>query len=126
MRRRIVSWFSVLLLTFNVFASVAQPSRPISLLNDGSANLLAQAMEICYSHPGEQQTSDAPASHDDHGLHCVFCLPLLQGGLALPESAVIANNATPATERLVFGVEQQYVAPARLSSSASPRAPPLA
>ena len=125
-RREMVSWAAILLLAVNVLASGALPAQPISLSSDGAAGLLAQAMEICSEHGAGQQPLDLPGNDDGHGLHCVFCLPLLHGGLALPDSVAAIEKPAQVKAGFAFAAEQQQVVPARFRSFAAPRAPPLA
>lgn len=124
-RREVVSWAAILLLAVNVLASGALPAQPISLSSDNAVGLLAQAMEICSDHGVDQQSSGQPSNHDGHGLHCVFCLPLLHGGLALPDGVAAVEKPAEAKGRAVFVGEQQHFVPARFLSSISPRAPPF-
>ena len=125
-RREVVSWFAILLLAVNILASGTLPSRPISSFSNGSTELLASAMEICTEHGPVQQSSDLPGGHDDHGLHCVFCLPLMHGGLALPDTVATIEKLVETNGNFAFASEQQQIIPARFRSIAAPRAPPLA
>ena len=125
-RCEVVSWFAILLLAVNVLAGGALPAHPISPSANDSAGLLAAAMEICYEHDPAQQPSGLPGEHDDHGLHCVFCLPLLHGGLALPDTVATIEKPVETKGSFAFAIEQQQIFPARFRSFAAPRAPPLA
>lgn len=123
-RRELVSWAAILLLAVNVLASGALPAQPISLSQNDVVALLDS--EICSDHGSGQPSSDLPDTHDGHGLHCVFCLPLLHGGLALPDAVAAIERPVQTKAGFAVAVDQQLVIPARFRSFAAPRAPPLA
>jgi hypothetical protein len=125
-RREMVSWFAILLLAVNILASGTLPAHPISSFSNVSTELLASAMEICAKHGPVQQSSDLPGEHDDHGLHCVFCLPLMHGGLALPDTVATIEKPVETKGSFAFASERQQIIPVRFRSIAAPRAPPLA
>jgi len=125
-RCEIVSWAAILLLAVNVLASGILPAQPISLSQNDVAGLQAFDPEICSEHSPVQQPSGLPGEHDNHGLHCVFCLPLMHGGLALPDVVATVEKPVETQDRFVLATEQQQFIPARFRSFAAPRAPPLA
>jgi hypothetical protein len=121
-----VSWAAILLLVVNVLASGALPAQPISLSQNDATGFLAFDPEICSEHSPVQQPFGLPGEHDNHGLHCVFCLPLMHGGMALPTVVATVEKPIVSKGSVAFATEQQQIVPARYRSIAAPRASPLA
>jgi len=124
--RGVVSWATILLLALNVLASAVLPAHSISSSPNDGAELLSQGLEICSEHGQVQPASGLPGDHGDHEIHCVFCLPLMHGGLALPVAAATVDKSVETKDRFALATEQQQIIPARFRSFAAPRAPPLA
>ena len=125
-RCEIVSWAAILLLAVNVLASGILPAQPISLSQNDVAGLQAFDPEICSEHSPVQQPSGLPGEHDNHGLHCVFCLPLMHGGMVVPTVPATVEKPVETKGSFAFAIERQQIVPARYRSIAAPRASPLA
>ena len=127
----IVSWAAILLLAVNVLASGALPAQPISLSRillsrNDAAGLLAFDPEICSGHSPVQQPPSLPGGLGHHEMHCVFCLPLMHGGMVVPAETSTVDKPDETQDRFALATEQQRIIPARFRSFALPRAPPLA
>jgi hypothetical protein len=124
-RQMCVSWFAVVLLAVNVLASGI---LPVGRTTADPLAALAQAMEYCSSHDdgqgGGSQSHGFPDDSGHHAVHCVFCLPLLHGGIALPQSASLLEKPIESARLFAFAAERLHFVPARFPSSAPPRAPP--
>lgn len=120
-RRRLASWLGLLLLAFNVLAAAALPARAESAL---AQSLMDGRIVVCTA-AGllvlDQDGRALPAS--DHAQFCVFCLPLLHGGVDVPATPVLADRPTFAPAALLPAGENRPWHPAAHGRVRS-RAPP--
>lgn len=130
--RRVVVWLGVVLLAFNMVASVTLPGRAetASAAFAGSTGFEG-AVEICTEHGMVFLGGDgAPASPSpqNHGVGqlCVFCLPLLHAGLGMPTVVAAVLPPTSRHSEVLRGTGQILVLPARFRTALFPRAPPTA
>ena len=119
-RRAVVAWACLVLLAFNLVAGTSLSSQPMTVQGDGIVICTAAGMVVL--DPSGAPIHDQSPSHEPH---CVFCLPLMHGGLDVAEAPSLAAPALPSTMPTVPSTGRITVA-ARLIGSASPRAPPSA
>jgi hypothetical protein len=129
-RRRVVSWLGLILLISNMVGAVGMPVRPAEagpapiaqdLLGDRIVVCTAAGMVVLDRDGNPVETGQA-AGHTDF---CVFCLPLMHGGVDAPTAIAIID--IPAVPLAVSAVPTAAAlpTPVRLAGAASPRAPPL-
>ncbi len=128
-RRRFGAWFGLLLLIADLLAIGGTPPRASTtatplfaqdLAGDRIVICTAGGMVVIDRATGQPVPPDADAPHRDL---CVFCLPCLQGGFALPTVAALARPAAPAEAAPLFP-ERPSHRPPRPTSQAWPRGPP--
>jgi hypothetical protein len=117
-RRTIIAWACLVLLAFNLLAGTALPGQPATAGTGGIAICTATGIVV-------QDPSGAPSDSQRHDSFCVFCLPLMHGGLNLADSPDLAALPRSTTD-LAVPWTAQVASATRLSGSASPRAPPSA
>lgn len=128
LRRFVASLLGLFVVTFNVIGAL--PAQA-----EGSNPLFAQAMMddrivVCTATGLVVMDRDGnviDTSADGHSSFCVFCLPLMHGGVKTP--ALVSLEAVP--QHAMFTGEApvfvlQAAKPARLDGASSPRAPPSA
>ncbi len=128
-----MSWFATALLLFNILAEAALPAPSLAMAAaEGIAT--SDAMEMCTTHGLERLDDHGRAPPGDtgvpgHKVHpqiCVFCLLLLQAGLALATpSAIRAPDDVPVAPQAILSRTAPVVV-ARPPILNAPRAPPLA
>ena len=129
-RRIVASWLGLILLFANIVGAVGLPVRPAEagpapfaqdLLDDRIVVCTAAGMVVLDRNGNPIETRQA-AGHTDF---CVFCLPLMHGGVDAP--AAIALIDIPAVPLAVSAIPTAAArpTPVRLAGAASPRAPPL-
>lgn len=126
LRGRMAAWVGIILLAFNLLAGEVLPAHFLPPSNDPTA--IGFDYEICaaYGQADHQSGNQNSPANSHGGQICVFCLPLLHGGLGLPMAAVAVVPPQAAPRRLALAQEPQQAVSARVWPSASPRAPPLA
>ncbi|OIQ95365.1 hypothetical protein GALL_226330 [mine drainage metagenome] len=109
-------------LLINIVAAALLPLRAVNTAGDG---VLAAVYEDCSLSHGPTLPGHVPGP-PSHGLHCLFCLPLLHGSLIAPDA--VAALAPPAVrhETVRITPRRQIILPPPPRSPAAPRAPPIA
>jgi len=133
LRREVASWLGLLLLTFNILAGGTLPARA-----EGSAPapfaqaLLGDRIVVCTASgmvvmDRDGHVVDPGTTGGGHAELCVFCLPLMHGGVQAPTlSAAIVDIFAPVVPVGEFtAVDQSVAKPVRLTGASSPRAPPF-
>ncbi|MBF0268358.1 MAG: hypothetical protein HQL44_07175 [Alphaproteobacteria bacterium] len=123
-RRKAMAWTGLYLLAFNLIAGALMPAQAAAPLSQlVSQTYICTAFGMTAVGPGADQI---PANQAGHAASfCVFCLPLLQGGLDGPA----AQAALVKIDFPLYSAEYGTAAPpldepqAR-HSKAAPRAPP--
>lgn len=127
LRRRLSAALCTLALALNIVTGVALTFKP------AEAELAARALEngwniICSGAGLTIVDADGNRIPDDQtgaagGPHCVFCLPLMHGDVAIAQASTVA---TPARHGLLLQTPPPTLAPpaTTTSSQAWPRAPP--
>lgn len=118
-------WLAVLLLLFNVVFGAALPSvaRAQDSLRSGSAESLVVCTAAGMVILDQGDLPAGPAT--DHASLCVFCLPLMHGGVVPSAPSPVVAVAQPALEGLPWPEQSVPARAARLSGSLIPRAPPV-
>lgn len=125
-RRQLTAWSGLFILTINLIAGALMPAQAAA-----PAGQLAQQAYICTAFglkainadDGQGDSSQAAA----HAAFCVYCLPLLQGGLDAPPTPALAG--LPGQPPLFLGhdgAEAIFSGPSASHNPAAPRAPPIA
>lgn len=131
MRSEVVSWLGLILLAFNMLAgsgiatqASASNQAPFvqELLGDRIVVCTAGGM-VVLDRDGHPVQSDSGAGHADF---CVFCLPLMHGGVQAPIAMTFVIAPIEHRQPELVPDQPSHPKPARLAGSASPRAPPFA
>ncbi len=109
-------------LLINIAAAAILPLRAIDTAGDG---VLAAVYEDCSLSHGPTLPGHVPGP-PSHGLHCLFCLPLLHGSLIAPETVALAGLPVVRVRPVLVIAEREIILPPPPRSPAAPRAPPLA
>ena len=129
-RRRIVAYLSVLILSFNVFAIGALPAHMGNAAFSSGPNAESQGLFVICTSTGmvalDKNGAVPSGPGAGHNGLCVFCLPLLHGDVTLP--APVAKIDRPKTVDSVVLASLSDASAKTLSryGDYSPRAPPLA
>jgi hypothetical protein len=125
LRRAFLTWLCLLCLFLNVLGG-ALLSRPDSAKLLGEANGLYQ---ICTAGGLIEIDADgkrAPAESTGHGSDiCIFCLPLVHGGIDAPTLFVVADAELLASGAIFPEAPSQAPALIHTSGASGPRAPPI-
>lgn len=129
--RALGAWVSLILLLLDVAAGGVLPARsaeagslPVAQELDGDHIVLCTAAGMVELGPDGTPISGHP---QDHRSICVFCLPLMAGGVSVPPSGftLAALPSGRFLSRPVFTLAAPVV-PLQLAGTSSPRAPPFA
>ncbi len=117
-RRTIIAWACLVLLALNLLVGTALPGKPAAAGTGGIAICTAGGIVLLDS-------SGAPRDSQRHDSVCVFCLPLMHGGLNHANSPDLAAPRI-STTALPVPWTAQFATTVREGGAASPRAPPTA
>jgi len=130
-RRKVASWLGLVLLAFNLLAGSGLTAQASENSSPAFAQeLLGDRIVVCTSagmvvmdRDGHILDTNGANSHTEF---CVFCLPLMQGGIQAPVAMTFVIAPTEYQHPDLVPNQPSDPKPARLTGSASPRAPPLA
>ena len=130
-RRTVASWLGLFLLFSNIVGIGSLPARsaeagPAPFAQELSGDrivICTAAGMVVLDRDGHPVETGKTAGHTDF---CVFCLPLMHGGM-VDAPATVAVVDIPAVPLIVAiaPAEVSWPIPVRLPGTASPRAPPL-
>ena len=124
LKRNVTAWSGLALLAFNLIAGALLPAQAAS-----PANQLAQQAYICTAlgmvAVGPEGSAEPSQSGHEFNL-CIYCLPIMSGGLDSPAPQGLAEaQFTPAAADLDGSAPALFL-PQTRHNSAAPRAPPAA
>lgn len=132
-RRSIVAWIGLVLLAFNIFIAGTLPARDAAaapapfaqaLMGDRIVICTAASIIVIDSSGNIVDTTTTDAEHSDI---CVFCLPLMHGGIQTPAAVTVTvRGLFPSDDAFLPSSSPSLRHPARLAGAAAPRAPPRA
>lgn len=129
-RRHVVSWIGLILLAFNVLGAGSMPAQAEGTTPLFAQELLGDRIVICTAagmvvmdRDGNILDTQGPSAHTSF---CVYCLPLMHGGVQAPAVIALAVLVEPVETQAFLPAEQPAPRLTRPSGTAQPRAPPLA
>ncbi|TAN53459.1 MAG: hypothetical protein EPN26_07010 [Rhodospirillales bacterium] len=129
MRRRIMSWTGLVLLAFNLIAGTLMPVQAADPLGQSVQDVLEGRGLICTTLGLKAVGPDGglalPGAESESAGLCVFCLPLMQGGLDQPPSLVLTDRLYPASDLKFQQIVQAFPPTLEGYRQAAPRAPPV-
>ncbi|MBF0168481.1 MAG: hypothetical protein HQL45_12710 [Alphaproteobacteria bacterium] len=129
MRRRVMSWTGLVLLAFNLIAGTLMPVQAADPLGQSVADVLEGRGLICTTlglkSIGPDGGLTLPGADAESAGLCVFCLPLMQGGLDQPASLALTDRLHPVTKTGYLSLAQTFAPPLDPYRQAAPRAPPV-
>ena len=129
-RRVVASWLGLILLISNILGAVGLPARPAEAgpalfaqeLNSDRIVVCTAAGMVVLDRDGNPVETGQTGGHTDF---CVFCLPLMHGGIDAPATVAVIDVPVAPSVAAITPTEASQPAPTRLAGAASPRAPPL-
>lgn len=130
-RRQVSVWLGIVALAFNIFAGAALPAQTAQAAAPQAAESeFGQAFMVCtgagmvaFGEDGKPVPSQNSPSHDHL---CIFCLPLVHGGISLPAVQPLIEPFFTVLGSVEVLPMENPAAPPRWRGISSPRAPPLA
>jgi len=119
-RFRLISWFGLVLIVFQVAAAALMPGVTVASVQDRA---VADG-PICGTPPPKSAPESAPPAGSADCVHCLFCLPLLQGHLTLTEQVAVPVPGPRWDLAVARPPRSMPVEPEPVRPWAPPRAPP--
>jgi hypothetical protein len=124
-RRPLVSWLGLFFLSFNLLAGIFMPTPTYAKLLGGGDEGHYQICTSAGLIEIDENGKSVPATATGHSVElCVFCLPLMHGGLDAPASFAVAEAQLLSSGAVFSDVSSLRLVSARLAGSSAPRAPP--
>ncbi|CAA6605380.1 conserved exported hypothetical protein [Rhodospirillaceae bacterium LM-1] len=124
-RRKAMAWTGLYLLAFNLIAGALMPAQAAAPLSQlVSQTYICTALGMTAVGPDAGQTPASQAGHTT--AFCVFCLPLMQGGLDGPAAqAALVKIDFPSSLAEYAPVASHISGQLARHGKAAPRAPPV-
>ncbi|SEH25444.1 DUF2946 family protein [Magnetospirillum fulvum] len=119
-RFRLISWFGLVLIVFQVAAAALMPTVTVASVQDRA---MAEGPICGTQRQAPTEAPILPAGQADC-VHCLFCLPLLQGHLALTEEVAVPVPGPRWDMAVARPPAMVPVQPEPVRPWAPPRAPP--